>query len=101
MPRRTFGPAGTENGERISGYAPFGGELAAFFDGKRLRAGLDAGTRRRHGSLWESMTEFTEDERLPYWTELWPSSLVLADWLYQRRESLRGQPCLISDAGSA
>ncbi len=34
------------------------------------------------------------DERLPYWTELWPSSLVLADWLYQRRESLRGQPCL-------
>ena len=40
------------------------------------------------------MTEFTEDERLPYWTELWPSSLVLADWLYQRRESLRGQPCL-------
>ena len=45
-------------------------------------------------ALWESMTEFTEDERLPYWTELWPSSLVLADWLYQRRESLRGQPCL-------
>ena len=42
-------------------------------------------------ALWESMTEFTEDERLPYWTELWPSSLVLADWLYQRRESLRGQ----------
>lgn len=27
-------------------------------------------------ALWESMTEFTEDERLPYWTELWPSSLV-------------------------
>ena len=52
-------------------------------------------------ALWESMTEFTEDERLPYWTELWPSSLVLADWLYQRRESLRGQPALISDAGSA
>ena len=45
-------------------------------------------------ALWEAMTEFTEDERLPYWTELWPSSLVLADWLYQRRESLRGQPCL-------
>ena len=27
-------------------------------------------------ALWESMTEFTEDERLPYWTELWPSSPV-------------------------
>ncbi|MFQ9866829.1 MAG: hypothetical protein ACLRWP_07235 [Bilophila wadsworthia] len=52
-------------------------------------------------ALWESMTEFTEDERLPYWTELWPSSLVLADWLYQRRESLRGQPCLDLGCGSA
>lgn len=45
-------------------------------------------------SLWEAMTEFTEDERLPYWTELWPSSLVLADWLYEQRERLHGQPCL-------
>ena len=45
-------------------------------------------------ALWEAMTEFTEDERLPYWTELWPSSLVLAEWLYEQRERLAGQPCL-------
>ena len=35
-------------------------------------------------SLWQEMTEkpsSLEDERLPYWTELWPAALVLADWL--------------------
>ena len=45
-------------------------------------------------ALWDAMTEFTEDERLPYWTELWPSSLVLGEWLYEQRQRLRGQPCL-------
>ena len=45
-------------------------------------------------SLWEAMTEFTEDERLPYWTELWPSSLVLADWLHEQRARLQGSFCL-------
>lgn len=44
--------------------------------------------------LWDAMTAFTEDERLPYWTELWPSSLVLAEWLYSQRSRLRGEPCL-------
>lgn len=49
-------------------------------------------------SLWAAMTSFAgpdaEDERLPYWTELWPSSLVLAEWLYEQRELLRGRNCL-------
>ena len=47
--------------------------------------------------LWEAMTEDPrnfEDERLPYWTELWPSSLVLARWLELRREELVGRRCL-------
>lgn len=47
--------------------------------------------------LWQAMTEKSqnfEDERLPYWTELWPSSLVLASWLSARREVLRSHPCL-------
>ena len=43
-------------------------------------------------ALWESMTEFTEDERLPYCTELWPPSLAPAAWLYPRPERLRGPP---------
>ncbi len=44
--------------------------------------------------LWGAMTDFTQDERLPYWTELWPSSLVLAEWLYTRKALVQGQVCL-------
>ncbi|MDR2161720.1 MAG: 50S ribosomal protein L11 methyltransferase [Desulfovibrio sp.] len=35
-----------------------------------------------------------EDERLPYWVELWPASLTLASWLEMRREDIRGRLCL-------
>lgn len=47
-------------------------------------------------SLWESMTneEFVEDERLPYWVELWPASIVLADWINSRKDMLAGRLCL-------
>ena len=47
--------------------------------------------------LWDAMTEDAdafEDERIPYWTELWPSSLVLADWLALRRADIAGRACL-------
>ncbi|WP_291357357.1 methyltransferase domain-containing protein [Desulfovibrio sp.] len=47
--------------------------------------------------LWDAMTEAGaafEDERIPYWTELWPSSLVLAEWLALRRADITGRPCL-------
>lgn len=50
--------------------------------------------------LWEAMTDFPDDdERLPYWTELWPSSLVLAQWLESNRECLRGQLCVDMGCG--
>jgi predicted nicotinamide N-methyase len=58
-------------------------------------------------SLWEAMTNPSaeageealsgpgpEDERIPYWVEVWPASLVLAEWLLERRESLAGRACL-------
>lgn len=51
-------------------------------------------------SLWEAMTacptpsDFEDDERLPYWTELWPSSVALAEWLHQRRHEIMGKACL-------
>lgn len=38
--------------------------------------------------------EFTEDERLPYWVELWPASLSLADYLHERAKDIRGKACL-------
>lgn len=47
-------------------------------------------------SLWEGISddEFSDDERLPYWVELWPSSLALALWLEGNREALEGKTCL-------
>lgn len=47
-------------------------------------------------TLWDSMTEaeFTEDERLPYWVELWPASIALCDWLAQNKNALSGRFCL-------
>ncbi len=58
----------------------------------------------RHGdleSLWEAMGEdpqqcgrFGQDERLPYWVELWPSAILLGEWLGARGEALRGRRCL-------
>lgn len=47
--------------------------------------------------LWEAMTDAGtdfDDERIPYWTELWPSSVVLADWLALRRNDIAGRRCL-------
>lgn len=48
-------------------------------------------------SLWENMVaegRADADEHIPYWTELWPASLVLADWLVQCREQIAGRYCL-------
>lgn len=48
-------------------------------------------------TLWQEMTEnpsALEDERLPYWTELWPAALVLADWLCAQKALLGGRKCL-------
>ena len=47
-------------------------------------------------TLWDSLTddEFTEDERLPYWVELWPSSLSLAGWLLKNKDLIQNAACL-------
>lgn len=47
-------------------------------------------------TLWEAMTDdiFAADERLPYWVELWPSSLALAIWLQRNQNDIRGKLCL-------
>ena len=44
--------------------------------------------------LWEEMTEKDGEERLPYWNEIWPSSLALAGWLMESEDDIRGQKCL-------
>lgn len=49
-------------------------------------------------ALWTAMSEddpgWREDERLPYWADLWPSSLTLAAWLADRRADIADRACL-------
>ncbi len=51
--------------------------------------------------LWDNMSNQTcanvhefEDERLPYWTELWPSSIALAQWLKLKEQKIKQKICL-------
>jgi len=47
-------------------------------------------------SLWDQIgqDDLDLDERLPYWVELWPSSLALGQWLGERREQVAGRRVL-------
>lgn len=46
--------------------------------------------------LWDDMEEddFGDDERMPYWAELWPASLLLGEWLDHNRNLIAGRNCL-------
>lgn len=46
--------------------------------------------------LWETLSddEFSDDERLPYWVELWPASLALALWLEEHHDAIKNRTCL-------
>ncbi|MCR5257611.1 MAG: methyltransferase domain-containing protein [Desulfovibrio sp.] len=47
--------------------------------------------------LWDEMTKGSEDfqeDHIPYWTELWPSSIALCQWLARNREAIAGRTCL-------
>ena len=47
-------------------------------------------------TLWNTMgtDEFGDDERLPYWVELWPASLGLAALLQENAAAIQGKLCL-------
>lgn len=50
--------------------------------------------------LWAKLDEAGfADERIPYWTELWPASLGLAQWLGERRDEIAGKICLDCGCG--
>lgn len=38
--------------------------------------------------------EFGDDERIPYWCELWPASLLLCQWLAENQGQVQGRSCL-------
>lgn len=50
-------------------------------------------------TLWQGLGEedFGDDERLPYWVELWPAAVLLARHVARNAEQVRGRFCL--DAG--
>ncbi len=52
-------------------------------------------------SLWNAMGEddFGEDERVPYWAELWPAAVGLARWLAGHPEEVRGKHVLEAGCG--
>ena len=69
--------------------------------GDRLRlsiAGYDFELRREQDmeALWNTLGQdgFGADERMPYWAEIWPASLLLAAWLATRPDEVSGRRCL-------
>lgn len=79
---------------RLSAYAP---HIAVRACGRlwRLERAVDLET------LWNAMCDAPDasDERLPYWTELWPSTVALCDWLRERRADIAGRSCLDMGCG--
>lgn len=47
-------------------------------------------------ALWDAMDgdDLDEDERLPYWAEVWPASVLLGRHILRNAERLRGRACL-------
>jgi predicted nicotinamide N-methyase len=45
-------------------------------------------------TLWTEMDEMDQDERIPYWVEVWPASKLLGEWLIKNKQDIRGKLCL-------
>lgn len=66
-------------------------------DAEAVDAPVPSCTGRRAGVF--SRKAFEEDERLPYWTELWPSSYLLAEWLIRQQCAIAGKRCVDMGCG--
>ncbi|MCJ2163157.1 MULTISPECIES: methyltransferase domain-containing protein [unclassified Pseudodesulfovibrio] len=47
-------------------------------------------------ALWDQMDDgdLDEDERLPYWAEVWPASVLLGRHILRNADRVRNRPCL-------
>jgi ETFB lysine methyltransferase len=47
-------------------------------------------------ALWETFAEedFGNDERMPYWAELWPASHLIGEWIAEHAREIDGAWCL-------
>ena len=50
-------------------------------------------------SIWEELSDETAEEHIPYWTELWPASLALAEWLEECADELENRSLLDMGCG--
>jgi len=52
-------------------------------------------------ALWECMEEadLGDDERLPYWAEVWPASVLLGRHIFRNKQRLAGKACLDMGCG--
>ena len=85
-PAAETAPGAEEESHGLTAYTPF---ISVRACGRlwRLQRAADLET------LWNAMLDDPqnfEDERLPYWTELWPSSIALCRWLEERRAEIAG-----------
>ena len=89
----------------LPGVAP-GADDGSPEGGERLEVSLAGRTwfLEREGNLdalWEQLGQgdFGEDERIPYWTEVWPASLGLGHWLWEHQGLVAGKACLDMGCG--
>jgi predicted nicotinamide N-methyase len=47
-------------------------------------------------ALWDAMDDavLDDDERLPYWVEVWPASVLLGRWIERNHDAVAGRNCL-------
>ena len=47
-------------------------------------------------TLWDQLSaeDQDQDERIPYWVEVWPAAILLAKWVLSHAGQLKGKTCL-------
>lgn len=83
------------------GFVPTFAGPPPHWEGRTLTVGVCGRTFRIEReedmeALWERVgdEDFGEDERMPYWAELWPASLLLGQWLFAKSAEISGKWCL-------
>ena len=76
----------------MGAYTEYAGDIIVTACGREWRLARPACLEK----LWNALDSdsFGDDERLPYWVELWPASIALADLIQENSAFLAGKRCL-------
>lgn len=77
--------------------APQAGFVEAEVAGRLWRLSRPADLESLWAAMGEGVPGWGEDERLPYWVELWPAAVLLARFIARNPQAVAGRACL--DAG--